>query len=82
MPFDGLDAFNEAMEKVTGGDPTVDGFDFGPQIPKGVKRARDVIEGTSKTISNDMIAESQAMGEYKQAVTKKIVLGVIGRTLS
>ena len=24
------------------------------------------------------IAESQAMGEYKQAVTKKIVLGVIG----
>lgn len=57
MGFDGLEAFNEAMEKVTGNDPTVDGFDFGLQIPKGVKRSRDVIEGTSKTISNDMIAE-------------------------
>lgn len=57
MPFDGLESFMEAMEKVTGSDPTVDGFDFGPEIPKGVKRSREVIEGTSKTISNDMIAE-------------------------
>lgn len=57
MNFDDLGSFMEAMEKVTGSDPTVDGFDFGPQVPKGVKRARDVIEGTSKTVSNDMIAE-------------------------
>lgn len=57
MNFDDLGSFMEAMEKVTGSDPTVDGFDFGPQVPKGVKRAREVIEGTSKTVSNDMIAE-------------------------
>ena len=57
MGFEELDKFMEAIDKIDqNSDPKVDGFDFGPVVPKGVKKNHQIIQGASKQ-SDEVISE-------------------------